>query len=386
LLAKEERYMARLSARDESSASEVIRFISEREPGGAGLFEGLLPMSAELLGAPLTSAYRLRRAEPAGAKVDYLKFSRLPCEDDEIRPIFSPFLKRMEMRRGLYDPIRPQRSQRNRALILPWTRWCRGNSATEVARELRSDADHLGLCEDEISHAAETTWELETCLRRLNIVAYTQMRVLLCEGQALLAWFGAFQPEPFSARQQLLLRRIASPLRERLIVERRAGGGVGHAAMAAALEHVPAAAYLLDARGTVLHANAVGRHRLDTQGSAMRLALRRALKQAPGARGELALTQLVGPGLPPLFLAVSGTHGDRVRFGIQRARKRWQLTCREVEVLAQLVAGRTNQDIADQLGCAPRTVEIHVSSLLRKAHADSRSQLIVDLWHLADAS
>jgi DNA-binding CsgD family transcriptional regulator len=376
--------MARLSARDESSASEVIRFISERDPAGAGLFEGLLPMSAELLGAPLTCSYRLSRAEPARAQVDYLKFSGLPCEDGAIRTSFGPFLKRMELRRGLHDPVRPQRSQRNRILIAPYARWCRGSSSAEVVHELREDAARYGLGHDEISDVAETIWDLESCFRRIGIVAFAQMRVLLCDGQAMLTLLGVLQPEPFSERQRLLLKRIASPLRERLIVERRAGGGVGHAAMAAALEHVPAAAYLLDAQGNVLHANAVGRHRLDTQGSAMRLALRRALNQAPGARGELALTQLVGPGLPPLFLAVSGTHGDRVRFGIERAQKRWQLTSREVEVLAQLAAGRTNQDIADQLGCAPRTVEIHVSSLLRKAHADSRSQLIVDLWHLAD--
>jgi DNA-binding CsgD family transcriptional regulator len=376
--------MARLSARDESRASEVIRFISEREPGGGGVLEGLLPMSAELVGAPLSCAYRLRRAAPGGAKIDYLKFSGLPWEDHAIGAIFSDFLKRMEMRRGLHDPLRPQRSQRNRVLILPWARWCRGEDPAEVARELSADAARYGLRRDAISEAAQTLWVCESSFRRLDIVAYNQMRVLLCEGPTMLAWFGAFQPEPFSERQRLLLKRIAAPLRERLVVERRAGGGMGHAAMVAALEQVPAAAFLLDAQGTVLHANAVGRHRLDTQGGTMRLALKEALQRASGARGELALTQLKGPGLPPLFLALSGSHDDRVRFGIERARQHWQLTSREVEVLAQLASGRTNQDIADRLGCAPRTVEIHVSSLLRKAHADSRSQLIVDLWQLAD--
>ncbi len=79
-----------------------------------------------------------------------------------------------------------------------------------------------------------------------------------------------------------------------------------------------------------------------------------------------------------------GRHGDRVRYAIERGRQRLGLTAREAEIVAELAAGRTNRDIADRLAIAPRTVEVHLSSMLRKAHADSRSQLVIDLWQLAD--
>lgn len=70
--------------------------------------------------------------------------------------------------------------------------------------------------------------------------------------------------------------------------------------------------------------------------------------------------------------------------GAERARERWALTAREVEVLAHIAAGLSNRDIAQRLAASERTVEIHVSALLRKAHADTRSQLVIDLWHLAE--
>lgn len=53
-----------------------------------------------------------------------------------------------------------------------------------------------------------------------------------------------------------------------------------------------------------------------------------------------------------------------------------ELTSREREVLARLLSGDANKDIAQHLGCSVRTVEFHVSSLLRKTGSTNRLQLV----------
>jgi DNA-binding CsgD family transcriptional regulator len=54
----------------------------------------------------------------------------------------------------------------------------------------------------------------------------------------------------------------------------------------------------------------------------------------------------------------------------------WGLTPREGETLVLLARGRSNREIAEALGCSPRTVEAHVGRLLWKAGAESRSELL----------
>ncbi len=51
-------------------------------------------------------------------------------------------------------------------------------------------------------------------------------------------------------------------------------------------------------------------------------------------------------------------------------------TAREAEVLALVGQGLANKQIATQLHCSPRTVEKHLESLLRKAQARSRTELV----------
>ena len=54
-----------------------------------------------------------------------------------------------------------------------------------------------------------------------------------------------------------------------------------------------------------------------------------------------------------------------------------ELTEREREVLLRICSGLANKEIAQDLGCALKTVECHVSSILRKAGLASRLQLAV---------
>jgi DNA-binding CsgD family transcriptional regulator len=63
--------------------------------------------------------------------------------------------------------------------------------------------------------------------------------------------------------------------------------------------------------------------------------------------------------------------------GRTRARAHeWGLTTQESRVLELLLQGLSNKEIARALGCSPRTVEIHVSRVLRKSGHESRAALI----------
>jgi DNA-binding NarL/FixJ family response regulator len=65
---------------------------------------------------------------------------------------------------------------------------------------------------------------------------------------------------------------------------------------------------------------------------------------------------------------------------IDAARSRWKLSTRQRQVLELLALGESNKIIAQTLGVAEVTVEAHVTSLLRKSGADSRTNLAVRVW------
>ncbi len=69
--------------------------------------------------------------------------------------------------------------------------------------------------------------------------------------------------------------------------------------------------------------------------------------------------------------------------GENEHRQRWrQLSPRELEVLKQVVQGRLNKEIADDLGINIRTVKLHRTNLTRKLGVQS----VAELTRLAEAS
>jgi DNA-binding NarL/FixJ family response regulator len=64
------------------------------------------------------------------------------------------------------------------------------------------------------------------------------------------------------------------------------------------------------------------------------------------------------------------------------AARRWGLTRRQTEVLALLVRGLPNKAIAEKLGCAVHTVELHVSAILERALCWNRAEVITKVHQL----
>lgn len=72
--------------------------------------------------------------------------------------------------------------------------------------------------------------------------------------------------------------------------------------------------------------------------------------------------------------------GDGFPHRFERAGELWDLTERQRQVLALVVRGKSNKEIASELHCAERTVEIHVTHLLRKSGAASRAMITAKFW------
>jgi DNA-binding NarL/FixJ family response regulator len=134
----------------------------------------------------------------------------------------------------------------------------------------------------------------------------------------------------------------------------------GVAATAAIREELPGVRVLalsgyLEAHmiADVLHAGAIGYLLKDTQVDHLQRAIRAA------AAGQVQLS-------PPV--------AARLVKDVQLPGGPPQLTRREEDVLTQLARGRANGQIARELHIAPQTVKTHVSNILMKLNAHSRTE------------
>ena len=88
-------------------------------------------------------------------------------------------------------------------------------------------------------------------------------------------------------------------------------------------------------------------------------------------------------GLCPHYLVVDRSVEAQVGSRVHMLAARWGLTGREAEVLEHIIQGTSNKVIAARLGCAERTVEVHVTHVLSKADVESRSALIAKFFQSA---
>lgn len=216
--------------------------------------------------------------------------------------------------------------------------------------------------------------------REPGVMAMDQVRVLLCEGPALLAWVGGFRDETVTARERAIFSSIVPALHARVVLDARLqGSALRDAALGPVLNSLPCAAMILRPSGTVAEANAAGLALLDADGSGWR---ERLLQAAAGlCLPGIEVTPFPVPGgKPHLLVLVRPTDPRDTSVRARLLGQRWGLTRRHVEVLERLAWGDSNKSIAARIGCAERTVELHLSAMLERAQVDSRAELIARFW------
>ncbi|KAF4406461.1 MULTISPECIES: response regulator transcription factor [Streptomyces] len=97
------------------------------------------------------------------------------------------------------------------------------------------------------------------------------------------------------------------------------------------------------------------------------------------ASGESLLSPVATTGLISAFLAQSPAPADDgpAGAGVPGAGRLDALTGREREVLAQVAAGLSNDEIGERLTVSPLTVKTHVNRAMAKLGARDRAQLVV---------
>jgi DNA-binding CsgD family transcriptional regulator len=98
-------------------------------------------------------------------------------------------------------------------------------------------------------------------------------------------------------------------------------------------------------------------------------------------RGAFHVTRIPSPGgssSPCFAVEIPGASDPAPR--VAAAAARWMFTPRQSEVMALLALGQANKVIAHALGCAPSTVEIHVTALLLKSGCENRCELVSRFW------
>jgi DNA-binding CsgD family transcriptional regulator len=253
---------------------------------------------------------------------------------------------------SLYDPLRPEVRQRN--VIV--------------------DEEFL-FPDDSVSETLVGRAYVEAGLARCS-----QLRVLVCDGPVLLAWIGAFRHEPLGDRERIILARLLAPLRRRLRIERMMRETQpGLPGLVTALEAVAGPAFLVTASGNIEHANLLGRRALEQHPGEVRARVRDWLADDARRQGSPPI-QVDQAGAMSRFVVVLWDEPWMETARMNAAARAWRLSARQAEVLAHLVRGDTNKDIAVKLGVSPRTVEIHTSAILRKAGADTRTHLVRLVW------
>lgn len=293
---------------------------------------------------------------PSGQDVAVTRTVTVAYPADRWRSVFDEFLRGRGVAWAGYDSLRPELPHRDQVL--------------------RTD-EVITLTEGRSREAKELLYE------RLGIGGQDTMRVLVCDGPDMLAWIGCVQPERTTERQRSLLSRVVPAFRKRLLFERLISGAtLASTALGASLEEHAVAVWVLGADGTVAHANAAGRARFDADPPAMRSALAGcvagasssplkaiALRDRSGSAGHI----IVEP--PDAASSISAA---------EQAARRLGLTSAQARVLRCVARGISNAKTATELGVAERTIEAHVTAILRKAQVPSRSALIVRI--LSEAS
>jgi DNA-binding NarL/FixJ family response regulator len=140
------------------------------------------------------------------------------------------------------------------------------------------------------------------------------------------------------------------------------------------LDSLSGSLFTIDADGTVTALDGAGRDALSRDGATL---APRIVSVARGGADD-RLVRIRGDSTTAYVMLVSPE--DAFEGRIARCAEAWQLTPRQIEVVSMAVRGLANKEIAAQLGCAPHTIELHMSEALRRAKVDGRAALVAAFW------
>jgi DNA-binding NarL/FixJ family response regulator len=109
-----------------------------------------------------------------------------------------------------------------------------------------------------------------------------------------------------------------------------------------------------------------------------------AIRDSTRGSGPFTVTRPISEPPPGYRLAIWNERPPTSIDRLPRAQRDWGLTTRQTTVLELIAVGaHTNKEIAMTIGCAEVTVENHVTELLRRSGAKSRTDLVGRLFTLA---
>lgn len=354
--------MSRLSERDEDRAREVAAGLqaSLRAQPTAELLDGM----RELIDADRLLIYGVKPG-PQGYRVDVAYWSGFRTACHVLDNTLSRALARARGPWALFNPVEPERKQRDIAITLPSpSRYGDPRAARTLVR--------LGHAASDLGALAERMQFLNArALPHLELADLEVCRALVCEGPRLLAFVGAFRARGFTERERLIMGRLVAPLRIRLRLERmERRAPLQTAATTTLLEALASPALIVDVEGAVEDANARGHAMLRAEPGLFR-EICDALRGR--AAGRLTLTRL--PGVAAWLVVIADPTAER-ESSLRSVATRFALTPHELIVLRHVVEGLPTKAIAATLGCTERTVEFHLTRLYRKTATDGRAALV----------
>lgn len=343
--------------------SELLRALEQFRPDAPPALGWALPALRELVGAERALTY-LPARDGDTLRLETSEWSGFSQPKDWLVEQLSRPL-RAASAWGAYDVTRPQEYQRNRAFAM-----------APIVEMDRAHLEAMGLTGPEADDTLRRLQAMSALYAMVSLDRAHQLRALICDGPRLLSWVGCFQQEPFRPDQIAAFSRVIEVLRTRLRMERMVDQAVlVKRGLAAVLERFGRPAFLIDARGQVLHANDAGVAVHDADPRALRAMLDAAIRGAPGNALELIP---VG-GQPASWMALL-PEGDPAATRLKVFSGQWGLTPRQTDVMRELARGESNRDIAAALGCSERTIELHVTAILQKTGAESRAAAVATFW------
>lgn len=262
----------------------------------------------------------------------------------------------------LFTPNAPERAQRNRPVLVP--------GARSTLRLRRAESQRLGLSNPALGRLLPGLERIVELLERFHIADLYHLRTLICDGPEILCYLNALDERVPTRRQRRLFRHATTLLHRRLLLDKRlAAARIERAALDATLEALGRAAFLVDLRGAVLHANALGEDALDRE-DGLRAELRRATQ---GDAPSFDVVRLSVSGLPPHFLAMRRV-AELGQFARALAGE-YDLGRRATQVFALCAAGESTKSIATKLDLADNTVEYHLTQIFRRFGVSGRAGL-----------